>query len=102
MSDIFQKKEILSVEEAREKMVRESDLLVIARGKNYGPVDASMKTIACLWSIRTGTNVQPSDVCDMMEDLKYVRSKESPNHYDNGPDALNYKAFAYALREKGM
>jgi hypothetical protein len=102
MAHPFEENDSLEIETARSEMIVKSDELVVERGEKYGPVAPTMKLLARLWSIRTGATVRPSDVCDMMEDLKWVRSKVTPSHDDNGPDAINYKAFAYALRERGM
>lgn len=93
-----------TVENEIDKMLDECKDLVSKRGKIHGPIDETCRTIASLWSVRTGVNVRPSDVCDMLEDLKWVRSKAQPDgryHHDNSVDGINYKTFAYALRERG-
>lgn len=92
----------MTIELTVTEMLEECAALMEERGAKYGPIDETFKKLACLWSIRTGVSVKPSDVCDMMEDLKWVRAQNMPAHHDNGPDAVNYKAFAYALRERGM
>ena len=76
--------------------------LIDERGKTHGPIEETYKIIAGLWSIRVGVSIMPSDVCDMIEDMKWVRSKNKPNNHDNCTDGVNYKAFAYLLRERGL
>ena len=90
------------IEVSVSELFAECDKLVIERGEKYGSIEETFSTLACLWSIRSNTQILPSDVCDMLEDLKYIRSKKTPAHHDNGADAVNYKSFAYLLREKGM
>jgi hypothetical protein len=82
------------------EMLDECKDLIEERGKTHGPIDKTFLAIAALWSVRAGVEIKPSDVCDMLEDLKSVRSKANPGHHDNGVDGVNYKAFAYALREQ--
>ena len=81
------------------EMLDECKVLIDERGKTHGPIDKTFTAIAALWSIRAGVEIKPSDVCDMLADMKYVRSKASPDHRDNGVDAVNYTAIAYALRQ---
>ena len=83
------------------EMLDECKDLIEERGKTHGPIDDSYRIIAALWSVRAGVEIKPSDVCDMLADMKYVRSKANPSHHDNCVDGVNYTAFAYALRENG-
>lgn len=92
----------MTTEDKIVKMFNECEGLISERGKTHGPIDSTYRTIAKLWSIRVGTIIKPSDVCDMLEDMKWVRSKAKPDYHDNSVDGINYKAFAYALREGGM
>jgi hypothetical protein len=84
-----------------EEMLDECKGIVRERGKVHGAIDKTFLAIAALWSVRAGVEIKPSDVCDMLEDLKWVRSKENPGHHDNSLDGVNYKVIAYALRECG-
>ena len=83
------------------EMLDECKDLIEYRGHTHGPIDKTFLAIAALWSVRAGVEIKPSDVCDMLADMKYVRSKVSPDHRDNSVDGVNYTAFAYALRENG-
>jgi hypothetical protein len=83
------------------EMLDECRDLIEERGRIHGPIDDSYRIIAALWSVRAGVEIMPSDVCDMLEDMKWVRAKVNPAHHDNSVDGVNYKAFAYALRENG-
>ena len=92
----------MSVEKKTLELFSECKILIGERGKTHGPIEETYKIIAGLWSARVGVSIMPSDVCDMIEDMKWVRSKKKPNHHDNCADGVNYKAFAYILRERGL
>jgi hypothetical protein len=91
----------MTIENKVKESFNECCQLINERGKVYGSIELTYRIIAELWSIRAGVEIKPSDVCDMIEDIKWVRSKATPGHHDSGVDGVNYKAFAYALREQG-
>jgi hypothetical protein len=87
--------------QALEEITKKADL--------HGDTEASFTMLAEMWSvyiknvaiIRGWTEVNASDVAQMMVLLKVVRSAYGHNNKDNYTDAAGYTSLAYMLQVKG-
>ena len=63
----------------------------------HGSPAVTMSMVARMWSAYTGTELSPSDVCNMMVLLKVARFRANPTNPDNAIDAAGYAALAEEL-----
>ena len=60
------------------------------REQTYGDPGVNIRAIADYWSIYTGVQVLPEDVCNMMCLLKIARLCHTPGHEDSMIDLIGY------------
>lgn len=72
-------------------------LITGSRHDEHGDYRTTFRTMADLWSVHLGTDVEPWDVAVCMAQLKMVRFRENPSNEDNLTDACGYLDLAQSL-----
>lgn len=68
------------------------------RGETYGGIENSFNCAAKLASLKLDCVITPYMVAIILESVKDARRAASPDHFDSHLDGINYRAFAWALR----
>lgn len=90
--------------EVTTRLLDEARAAVSARGGVYRPPAINFGQIAERWSLHLSQRlgyavpVSASDVADMMEQLKEVRSLADPTHWDSLVDRVGYLICAAEIR----
>ena len=69
------------------------------RAAVYGPVAASMQSVAARWSLTLRRTVTPAEVVLCMIDLKLARLQHDPTHRDSITDVIGYAALLPEVSE---
>ena len=67
------------------------------REEVYGEPHKQFKVVATFWSAYLNKEIQPHEVCSMMELLKIALRLEKPEYEDNYVDAAGYAALSWEL-----
>jgi hypothetical protein len=76
--------------------------LIDERGLTYGGIERSFNRAADLASLKLNMEISPYMVAIVLESVKDARRAENPSHVDSHLDGINYRAFAFTLRNQGM
>lgn len=79
---------------AKDILEQAASLVSGDRRETHGDAKASYQFIASIWSARLGVTVTAADVCWMMTDVKYSRSKFGAFNNDDFVDGAGYIGLA--------
>lgn len=72
--------------------------MIDERGEAYGGIESSFECAAKLASLKLDCVITPYMVAIILESVKDARRASNPDHFDSHLDGINYRAFAWALR----
>jgi len=73
------------------------DVLLRAKGENYGPPEEFFRQLSETWSSMAGTHISPGQAAAMMIMFKAIRLYASPTHKDSIDDIKGYARIAEIL-----
>ena len=81
------------------KILEDAKNIVANRGKAYGGIEQNFSRAAAIASLKLNKMFTAYEIAVILESVKDARRAETPNHYDSHVDGINYKAFAWVLKD---